>query len=660
MNKFTRGVLAVPAALVIWAWSGPVSGMGLGRPITRAILGDTLSVSVSVRLESGEELLPECVRAEVQFGDDKLAASAVQVSVRDSVAPLGRTASPMVQIRTTALINEPVVTVYLTVGCQSRITRKWVSLVDPPDVQPPVSAAVVPGQPASATGQDPSDAMPHVGARGAPSLRAVRDPISRSSGLGHKAPSFSLTGGEKTEPSKNGKASKKSEPRQMRAPAKKPASAEVRDVPRLELDPVATEAAVAPDLQMAQGLSVPPPQEEASSPELQERRRAASAIWQAMNASPEELARDRDRLEQVERRLDALTRDNHRASEAVAGLQGKLAQPERNQGVIYGLVALVVALMAALVWRERVLRRALAEQSGWLPSRTPEEMEDLSRHDGDTAILLSSIDDVVAEVDAEPPFASPVSAPVSPPVSIATEGGPALASAAFVAPVSAAPKERLRDVSVDELIDLEQQAEFFLVLGQDESAIEVLEGYIRTTSASSPMPFLKLLEIYRRQGMRTDYERTRMNFNLRFNAHAPLWDADPSHGHELKDYPGIIERLQALWSDPDQALEVLERSLMRQDAESYTFDLPAYRELLFLYAILRDLTDDHHGRAAHHGQVMVSSPSHHGTADDGRPLMATLPMKALPEMAPVLSLDLELDDLYIDPPEPASTPTHKP
>ena len=37
--------------------------------------------------------------------------------------------------------------------------------------------------------------------------------------------------------------------------------------------------------------------------------------------------------------------------------------------------------------------------------------------------------------------------------------------------------------------------------------------------------------------MRTDYERTRMNFNLRFNAHAPLWDADPSRGHELKDYP---------------------------------------------------------------------------------------------------------------------------
>lgn len=652
MNKFKRGALAVPAALALWAWSAPASGMGLGRPITRAILGDTLAVSVPVRLEPGEELATECVRAEVQFGDDKLAASAVQVSVRDSVAPVGRTATPMVQVRTSALINEPVVTVTLTVGCQARITRKWVSLVDPPDVQMPAI-----GEPASAPTSAATAAQAEPDAGMTRPLKAVRDPISRTSGLGHKAPSFSLAGGEPSAADQSKAVRKQSSARKAADAAPKRAVAPVREAPRLELDPVATEAAVLPGLQMAQGLTVPPPQDEASSPELLQRRRAAAAIWQAMNASPEELARERDRLEEVERRLDALTRDNQRASEAVAGLQGRLARPDDNQVVVYGLGALVVFLAGVLAWRERALRRALAEQSGWLPSRTPEELEEMSRHEGDTAILLSDIHDVVAEVDAEPPeAAAPVVANVTSPA-VTSTAAPVLTEAGSAPqPRQDSPKERLRDVSVDELIDLEQQAEFFLVLGQDESAIEVLEGYIRTTSASSPMPFLKLLEIYRRQGMRTDYERTRMNFNLRFNAHAPLWDADPTHGHELKDYPGIIERLQALWPNPDQALEVLERSLMRQDAESYTFDLPAYRELLFLYAILRDLTEDH-GSGMHHGHVMVaSSPSHRATTDDGRPLMATLPMKALPEMAPVLSLDLELDDLYIDPPDL----THKP
>src|SRR5574343_116782 len=159
MNKFKRGVLAVPAALALWAWSAPASGMGLGRPITRAILGDTLAVSVPVRLEPG----------------DKLAASAVQVSVRDSVAPVGRTATPMVQVRTSALINEPVVTVTLTVGCQARITRKWVSLVDPPDVQMPAI-----GEPASATTSAATSAQAEPDAGMTQPLKAVRDPISRT------------------------------------------------------------------------------------------------------------------------------------------------------------------------------------------------------------------------------------------------------------------------------------------------------------------------------------------------------------------------------------------------------------------------------------------------------------------------------------------------
>ena len=37
-----------------------------------------------------------------------------------------------------------------------------------------------------------------------------------------------------------------------------------------------------------------------------------------------------------------------------------------------------------------------------------------------------------------------------------------------------AVEEPARELSVEELIDLEQQAEFFIVLGQDDAAIELL------------------------------------------------------------------------------------------------------------------------------------------------------------------------------------------
>ncbi|MDE2077837.1 MAG: hypothetical protein KGI91_12315, partial [Burkholderiales bacterium] len=140
-----------------------------------------------------------------------------------------------------------------------------------------------------------------------------------------------------------------------------------------------------------------------------------------------------------------------------------------------------------------------------------------------------------------------------------------------------------------------------------------------------------------------------------FNAHAPLWEADPSHGHELNDYPGVLERIQALWPHPDKALEVLERSLMRQDAESYTFDLPAYRELLLLYSVLRDVTEHESHGYVDLGGTRSSVPKL--DLDTDSPLMATLPMKALPDLAPTLSLDLELGDLDVHPSNP---PNHKP
>ena len=145
-----------------------------------------------------------------------------------------------------------------------------------------------------------------------------------------------------------------------------------------------------------------------------------------------------------------------------------------------------------------------------------------------------------------------------------------------------------REVSVEELIDLEQQADFFLVLGQDDSAIDLLVGHIRHSGGVSPLPYLKLLEIYRRRGATDSYERTRTRFNQRFNAHAPIWDDALKPGRHLDDYPQVMATIQRAWPEPPRALSALEGMLMRQD-DGEAFDLPAYREVLVLYAVARDL-----------------------------------------------------------------------
>ncbi|HLL11776.1 MAG TPA: hypothetical protein VK570_12000, partial [Rubrivivax sp.] len=147
-----------------------------------------------------------------------------------------------------------------------------------------------------------------------------------------------------------------------------------------------------------------------------------------------------------------------------------------------------------------------------------------------------------------------------------------------------------RDVTIEELLDLEQQAEFFVVLGQDDAAIDLLTEHLRNTGGGSPLPYLKLLEIYRRRGDRNDYERVRTRFNQRFNAVAPEWGHDLGAGKSLQDYAGILPRLQQVWARPLDAMAEMEALLFRK-SRGDLFELPAYRELLFLYSLARDLLD---------------------------------------------------------------------
>ena len=128
------------------------------------------------------------------------------------------------------------------------------------------------------------------------------------------------------------------------------------------------------------------------------------------------------------------------------------------------------------------------------------------------------------------------------PAEFRTEVLDAPATVAPMVPESAGPR---RELSVEELIDLEQQADFFVVLGQDEAAIDLLMGHVRSSGGVSPLPYLKLLEIYRRRGEHDSYERVRERFNRRFSAYAPDWDVDLTHGRTLESYPGVVPRLRS-------------------------------------------------------------------------------------------------------------------
>ena len=325
----------------------------------------------------------------------------------------------------------------------------------------------------------------------------------------------------------------------------------------------------------------------------------------AAAASGAEGSESVDQLLALQKSLDGLKKETSAYRQNEQALRARLAEAESRSRLVpwlLGLIALGGGLAGWWAWRQR------------RPATTAERTDSLLAPDPAATPWWGPSEDGAAEVKPPPatPSASPAvedwfsSAPapgaaaevpgvlvqdIAAPAAyertrpITTEDRQAMAAAASIVDGQLPPRE----VSVEELLDLEQQADFFIALGQEDAAVDLLMSHLRSSGGQSPLPYTKLLEIYRRQGDRAAYERIRARFNRRFNAYAPDWDHGPQHGRCLEEYPEVTERLQGLWSSPLNAMAVLEAMLFRNDDQQELFDLPAYKDVLLLYSLARDL-----------------------------------------------------------------------
>jgi pilus assembly protein FimV len=691
MKQIKQHGVAVFTGAALLGVCGASHGLGMGRATSRATLGETLALTVPVRLDAGERADDACLAADVYFGEDKVASSGVAVKL-----VLDPSGGPQVRVSTTVPVSEPVVTVYVVAGCQSRITRKFVALADPPGMLMPGSATASlsaeseasPAPTSAQAGHKPPAAEGSAARRSRPERpRAEREPAALQAGGQAPSPLPSLSLAAQARVAKPAPAAPAAAPLRRGAPAQAVAGSA-----HLELDPVAMDALVAPALRMGTTLSAAA-DHDAASPELLARRASAAAYWRALQATPEQLARDQARLLELEHRLADLQAPKGpdlAASGAVAtvaeapaanaapapGPSPVNADVQRSRTM--GLIGLGVALLLGggyVLWRGRSGRRRpmdawWQEQAG---ETQPPALQPADVHDPQptTVEFVHVPESLLKRAGHGAPQAAPVRADVAPSAPAPVSQANTRFNSMFASLNANAP-EPMRAVAVEELIDLEQQAEFFVVLGQDDAAMDLLENYAQQSLSASPLPFLKLMEIHRRLGRREDYERIRQAFDSRFNAHAPAWDADLQQGHSLVDYPEVVGRLQALWPQPAQAMAVLEKSLIRPTEGDETFDLPAYRELLTLYAVARDLAErEGHERvdvllplglespsasAVHAAHAANGADWHQARTEvvaDVSPLMATRPLSVVSTLevgAPEIAVDLELDD------EPVSVP----
>ena len=648
---------AAGLALVAPAWAA-----GFGEGGSNAVLGQPLDFSVQLRLDAGETANAECVSAEVTVGDRRLAAQQVRTQLFATGADLAR-----VRVLTLVALDEPVVVVLLQVGCQARMSRRFVVLADPPAI--PASAQAL-ALAAPLMGNVP---LVFPGAA-PPTLRAGTDtgmdattstPVGADVTAGSVAPTQATA---RVQARPTAERSDSPRPRaavaaSTRQPKGQPTSAAAPRpavAAKVKTEPAPVRAA-APRLKLEMLDSAPTRDSVAVEQALLAVAQAASATRAAASAAS--LAEQR--IAGLETTVEQLRAETKAGRELAAQMRDRLSRQEASSPWLWPLALGVLLLAGLAAWMAREmqgLRRA--QQATWqqaaASARRAQALDVTASRHPTSPIPFVTSEIAMPSTSTSPSPTRRASAPAwPPPATRATQANtfaldtaqhPTLASDSLIQaladggadtrveprreeapaharftpletlqsmqrtmplPAPAAPRRLAagdpgspRDVTIEELIDLEQQAEFFVVLGQDEAAVDLLVEHLRSTGGGSPLPYLKLLEIHHRRGDSDAYDRTRSRFNHRFNAYAPEWEVGLLHGRSIEDYAGIVPRLQQVWPRPLDAMAELEALLFRK-SRGDLFDLPAYRDVLFLYSLARDLLDR---EAANTGAVDLLLP----------------------------------------------------
>jgi len=569
---------------------------------------------------------------EVYYGDVQVLPNEVRTDLQRGTADN----TWIVRITAAAPVEEPIVEVALSAGCERRFTRRFTLFADPPSLGT-TAAQVAPASDADARAGTPAvrDSATSLSSTSATGLSAGRAARHGASAVGtgrprvvRKGPTMALANELDAAPSTrhvvDAGSARKAGPRV--------ATPSPDEAPRLVLD------AGVPHLKMDMEEPIIPVPSAASG----------ATIGLSDLDDP-----DTRQLRALEQSILAVKHDSQLQREQAQKLQAELAQSQSRSDWLpwlAGLLALALAAICALAWRLRERNRIA--HSDWfnesrLGASTPEPAE--------TPPALAPAAD--SRERAPAPAASADAFADSQYLDDSDAAGVSVVhDVAATRPLdrqamaAAVVKEATpRELSVEELLDLEQQADFFIALGQEDAAVDLLMSHLRSAGGQSPLPYTKLLEIYRRQGDRSAYERTRARFNRRFNAYAPDWDTGPGAGRPLEDYPETVALLESAWHSPIDAMAILEGLLFKRDDTSELFDLPAYRDVLLLYSLARDLWQ--HG-AGHTGtQVDVLLP-----LDDSGALAAQVPYPSarqvndleLPREKRGLDLDLELEPVDVE------------
>lgn len=324
---------AVTLGLLLAGTSLGSAALTLGKARGAAWIGQPLELQIPVQRDAAEPEGALCAEADVFHGEARQDSSRVRIQTEQGTG----TDSYSVRISSAALIDEPVVTVYVRVGCGQKSARKYVLLADflpeqaalPARAAPvaPVVPTVVPTPSASESSPAIVIAPPAQPTAEAKEVAAPSKPKNTQIAVAAAPPPRKVAAAPKaTAPAPAAKAA----PSPERAPAANIGSGK----PRLRLDPVETLA----------------------------ERVANLEATTTQTALQEDLAKDAQKMQQLQSDLRSLLDQAVKNEASLAAMRERLEKAEAERvplSLVYGLVALVALSLGALAFLMTQRNRAL-------------------------------------------------------------------------------------------------------------------------------------------------------------------------------------------------------------------------------------------------------------------------------------------------------------
>ena len=541
--------------------AGGAAALSLGNPQGTVVLGRPLDLVFDVRTD-GTDVSDACVTAKVTAGDDPISQSQISVTPLPNAA--GRSAS--VRLRSSQPINEPVIDVRLSAGCSGSVVRTYTVLAYPAEA---LSALQASAERTSAA------AAPLV-------LRSTLTPDAAGARDGVRTRSGAVPA-DQVVTQRSSRAERAVKPAVARKPELEPGR------PRLVMEPLSDWLQAPSVLRASTEMAALP---ESTSPSLREE---AAARWRALNMQSEDLLQEDARRAAQDKAQSEKLAAAERDKEAALAVQQELQERAAARfpaNLVYALLALLVALAALLawVWKRRQGLPSDSEQSwthGPAKAATSVAPAGVVRHVADEH-----------DVTTRPQPAEPEMLPSGMmPLEFGTSvDAPEPASAASSVQ-AAAPAPVTAVLNPEDLFDLQQQAEFFVSVGEHDQAIEVMKKHIEANQSASPLAYLELLRLYRSLSRIEQFNELRAQFHRYFNAQVPEFAAFARPGRTLFGYPDVLARIEALWCDPS-VVPMLQELLFRGQGQDQRFDLPAYDDLLLLHAVARTTPASARGQSA--------------------------------------------------------------